>query len=225
MELLFDPVNFLLLIAAITILWWLRSVLGQRTGFERSSNPIEIIPPSQKTSAQNQADVISIQNWDRYAQPGTELYDGLAALKKIKPDFDIEHFLTGAKSAHEIILIAFAQGDKKTLKPLLSRAVYESFEKMIDENKAEGKTNTFKFIGINSSKLFSVEIEKQNLMMGVRFESQIISASLNAKKEVISGDEKAVSVLKEVWTFERDLNSNDPNWTLVATQDPNLDHI
>jgi predicted lipid-binding transport protein (Tim44 family) len=226
MELLFDPINFLLLIAAITILWWLRSVLGQRTGLERSSKPVEIIPPAIKTSlTQNQADVISIQNWDRYAQVGTELHDGLTSLKKIKPDFNIEHFLDGAKSAHEIILTAFAQSDKKTLKPLLSKAVYDSFEKIVDENKAAENTNIFKFIGINSAKLHSVEIEKQNLIMGVKFESQIISATLNAKKEIISGDENTVSTLKEVWTFERDLNSKDPNWILVATQDPNLDRM
>jgi predicted lipid-binding transport protein (Tim44 family) len=226
MELLFDPINFLLLIATITILWWLKSVLGQRTGFERPPNPIEIIPPTTKTtSAQNQADVVSIQNWDRYAPAGTELYEGLSTLKKSKPGFNIEHFLDGAKSAHEIILVAFAQSDKKTLKPLLSKAVYDSFEKIIDENKASGNTNIFKFVGINSAKLHSVEIEKQNLIMGVKFESQIISATLNAKKEIVSGDEKTVSSLKEVWTFERDLNSKDPNWILVATQDPNLDRI
>jgi predicted lipid-binding transport protein (Tim44 family) len=224
MEILFDPINFLLLIAAITILWWLRSVLGQRTGLERSSNPVEIIPPTPKTAAtQNQAEVISIQNWDRYAEPGTELHEGLAALKKIKPDFNIEHFLDGAKSAHEIILVAFAQSDKKTLKPLLSKAVYDSFEKIIDENKAAGNTSVFKFVGINAAKLSSLEIEKQDLIMGVKFESQIISATLNANKDIVSGDEKTVSTLKEVWTFERDLDSKDPNWILVATQDPNAD--
>jgi predicted lipid-binding transport protein (Tim44 family) len=221
MEILFDPINFLLLIGAITVLWWLRSVLGQRTGLERPSNPIEIISPKAKTApTQNRAEVVSIQNWDRYAQPGTDLYEGLTALKKIKPDFNIEHFLDGAKSAHEMILVAFAQSDKKTLKPLLSRAVYDSFEKIIDENKVAENTNIFKFVGINSAKLNSVEIENQNLSMGIIFESQIISATLNAKKEVVSGDERTVSVLKEVWTFERDLNSKDPNWTLVATEDP-----
>ena len=95
--------------------------------------------------------------------------------------------------------------------------------KIIDENKAAGNTSVFKFVGINSAKLNSVEIEKQDLIMGVKFESQIISATLNANKEIVSGDEKTVSTLKEVWTFERDLYSKDPNWTLVATQDPNAD--
>lgn len=226
MEILFDPINFLLIIAAITVLWWLRSVLGQRTGLERSSKPVEIIPPaSTAASPQNQNAVTKIENWDRYAEPGTKLYEGLAALQKIKPDFNIGHFLDGAKSAHEIILAAFAQSDKKTLRPLLSKAVYDSFEKIIDENKLAGNTNVFKFIGINSAKLQSAEIEKQKLVMGVKFESEIISATLNANKEIVSGDEKTVSVLKEVWTFERDLNSKDPNWILVATEDPNLDII
>lgn len=224
MEILFDPINFLLLIAAITILWWLRSVLGQRTGLERPPNPIEIIPPSTTSaSPKTQTAAAKPEEWEHLAEPGTSLYNGLADIKKQKPDFSIEHFLSGAKSAHEIILVAFAKGDKKTLKPLLSKAVYDSFEKIIDENRASGNTNVFRFVGINLAKLHSAELEKQTLVMGVKFESEIISATLNSKNELISGDEKTVSVLKEVWTFERDLNSKDPNWLLVATQDPNLD--
>jgi predicted lipid-binding transport protein (Tim44 family) len=220
MEVLFDPINFLLLIAAITVLWWLKSVLGQRTGFERTSKEIEIIPPSSKLNVEQDRPIKTInEDWAQYAEPGSALNLGLESLKKAQPEFNIKHFLDGAKSAHEMILVAFAKGDKKSLKPLLSRAVYESFEKAIDQDNAARNTRIFKFVGINSAKLYSAELEKKTIALGVKFESEIISATLNGKQEVISGDEKAVSTLKEYWIFEREMNSRDPNWILVATQD------
>ena len=220
MEVLFDPINFILLIAAITILWWLKSVLGQRTGLERTSKQIEIIPPNSKLNTQQDRPIKTIaEDWTQYAEPGSTLSSGLETLRKVQPEFSLRHFLDGAKSAHEMILVAFSKGDKKSLKPLLSQAVYDSFERAIDSDNAARNTKIFKFVGINSAKLYSAEVEKKSMALGIKFESEIISATLNENKEVVSGDEKAVSTLKECWIFERDLNSKDPNWVLAATQD------
>ncbi len=220
MEVLFDPINFILLIAAVTVLWWLKSVLGQRTGFERTSKEIEIIPPNTKlNTAPDRPTKTITEDWAQYAAPGSTLSAGLETLRTVQPEFSIKHFLDGAKSAHEMILVAFSKGDKKTLKPLLSQAVYNSFEKAIDEDNAARNTKIFKFVGINSAKLYSADVEKKTMALGILFESEIISATLNVNKEVVSGDEKAVSGLKEYWIFERDLNSKDPNWILAATQD------
>lgn len=220
MEVLFDPINFILLIAAITVLWWLKSVLGQRTGLERTGKEIEIIPTNTKLNTQQDRPIKTIaEDWAQYAEPGSTLSSGLEALRKAQPELNIRHFLDGAKSAHEMILIAFSKGDKKSLKQLLSQSVYDSFEKAIDSDNAAGNTKIFKFVGIKSAKLYSVEVEKKTMALGVKFESEIISATLNHNKEVVSGDQKSVSTLKESWIFERDLNSKDPNWILVATQD------
>jgi predicted lipid-binding transport protein (Tim44 family) len=220
MEVLFDPINFILLIAAITVLWWLKSVLGQRTGLERTGKEIEIIPPNSKPSAEQDRPIKLItEDWTQYAGLGSALSTDLETLRQVQPDFNIKHFLDGAKAAHEMILVAFSKGEKKSLKPLLSQSVYDSFEKAIDSDNAARNTKIFKFVGINSAQLYSAEVEKKTMALGVKFESEIISATLNANKEVISGDEKAVSTLKESWIFERDLNSKDPNWILVATQD------
>ena len=220
MEVLFDPINFLLLIAAITILWWLKSVLGQRTGFERTGKEIEIIPPRSKLHVESDRQIKTItEDWKQYTEPGSPLSANLETLRTAQPEFNIRHFLEGAKSAHEMILVAFAKGEKKLLKPLLSSSVYDSFAMAIDQSNAARNTKIFKFVGINSAKLYSAEVEKKTMALGVKFESEIISATVNENKEVISGDEKAVSTLKEYWTFERDLNSKDPNWILAATQD------
>ena len=220
MEVLFDPINFILLIAAITVLWWLKSVLGQRTGFERTGKEIEIIPPNTKLNTQQDRPIKTIaEEWEQYVEPGSALSSGLESLRKVQPELSIRHFLDGAKSAHELILMAFSKGDKKSLKPLLSQSVYDSFEKAIDSDNAASNTKIFKFVGINSATLHSVEVEKKTVALGVKFESEIISATLNQNNEVIAGDEKSVSTLKESWIFERDHNSKDPNWILVATQD------
>ena len=220
MEVLFDPINFILLIAAVTVMWWLKSVLGQRTGFERTRQEIEIIPPNTKLNLESERPIKTIaEDWAQYAAPGSTLSAGLDTLRTVQPEFSIRDFLDGAKAAHEMILIAFSKGDKKTLKPLLSQVVYNSFEKAIDKDNAAHNTKIFKFVGINSAKLYSADVDKKTMALGIIFESEIISATLNENKEVVSGDEKTVSILKEYWTFERDLDSKDPNWILAATQD------
>ena len=220
MEVLFDPINFILLIAAVTVVWWLKSVLGQRTGFERTRQEIEIIPPNTKLNLEPERPIKTIaEDWAQYAAPGSTLSAGLDALRTLQPEFSIRHFLDGAKAAHEMILVAFSKGDKKTLKPLLSQAVYNSFEKAIDQDNAARNTKIFKFVGINSAKLYSADVDKKTMALGIIFESEIISATLNENKEVVSGDEKTVSILKEYWIFEHDLDSKDPNWILAATQD------
>ncbi len=223
MEVLFDPINFILLIAAITVLWWLKSVLGQHTGLERTSKQVEIIPPSTKLNVVQDRPIKDItENWAQYAEPGSALSAGLETIRKAQPEFNIRHFLDGAKAAHEMILVAFSKGDKKSLKPLLSQAVYDSFKQAIDQDNIANNTKIFKFVGINLANLYSAEVEKNTMALGIKFESEIISATLNAKKEVIAGDEKAVSTLKEYWIFERDLNAKDPNWILAATQDSDV---
>ena len=221
MDILSDPINLLLLIAAITVLWWLKSVLGQRTGYERPSQPVEIITPGASPASPPAQSVELIDDeWRNYALPGSALATSLEAVKNAQSNFSFSHFLSGAKQAHEIVLTAFANGDKKTLKELLNKTVYDTFEKVIDENDSLGNTNVFKFVGVTAATIKTADLDKNIAAIGVNFTSEIISATLNSKKEVISGDEKTVSVLNERWIFERDLNSKDPNWKLAATHDP-----
>lgn len=207
MEILFDPINLLLVVAAITILVWLKSVLGQRTGFERSDKQIEILDPKPKPQIQQKqtAKVIEV-DWHKDIELSAST--NLDELKKIQPDFDVLHFLTGAKAAHEMILVAFAQGDKKSLKPLLNKSVFDSFQNAIDENKKTGASIPFKFVGVKTAKITMISVDKKTASIGVNYES-----------EIVSGEEKAVSSQIENWVFEKELNSKDPNWKLASTDD------
>ena len=85
MEILFDPINLLLLVAAVTVLMWLKSVLGQRTGFERSEKQIEILPPDPKPQTQKtqSAKVIEV-DWNKDIEPLAST--SLGELKKYQPD-------------------------------------------------------------------------------------------------------------------------------------------
>src|ERR1700739_4522464 len=109
-----------ILIAAMVagvILFRLYTVLGRRTGHE--PQPQDRINP-----------VLSVANLralpaDRPAEPqARSLFD----IQLADPSFETGHFLKGARSAYEIILKAFAGGDRASLKPLLSDEVYKAFD-------------------------------------------------------------------------------------------------
>ena len=220
MEILFDPINFVLLIAAITLLWWLKSVLGQRTGFEKKGFDIEAPQaPQIKPIATLKPTKLIVDDWQAIAAPGSELAKGLDLIKTAYPEFNPTEFIEGAKKAHELILIAFSHGEKKTLKQLLNDSVFISFETAIKEAQKSGNTTSLKFVGVNTSKIVSAELEKGVAAIGVDFTSEVISVTKNRLGEIIDGDEKTVSTIRELWIFERDTKTNDPNWKLAATNE------
>lgn len=218
----FDPTNLVLIIAAIMVFWKLKSVLGQRTGLERpptmpiatpepNSNVIELKPNLNPTKRE--------PVWKSYAEEGSPLALGLEAIATVQKDFSVPEFLTGAKSAYEMILSDFAKGDKQSLKPLLSSAVYEGFAAAIDQHKIAGESKFFQFVGIKTSKIVNAAMTGKRASIEVMFASEMISATQDKDGLVIEGDSKAIVDVSENWTFERDVSSRDPNWKLVATSD------
>jgi predicted lipid-binding transport protein (Tim44 family) len=212
MNMFSDPLNLVLLVAAVTLFVWLRSVLGQRTGFERSEKPVEILPPEEKNAEATQPMKVISNDWNKHTQSDVPA-QAIDQLRQRHPDFDLEHFISGAIAAHEMILVAFADGDKKTLKPLLSKSVFESFEKVIDENSRASKSKLFKFVGIKSAKISAVDARDNSIAIAVNFAT-----------EIVPRDENSVTTQNENWTFEKETGAKDPNWKLVATQDPAATH-
>lgn len=216
----FDPTNLVLIIAAIMVFWKLKSVLGQRTGFERPPTmPIATPEPSSNVIDLKPNPIKAEPVWKNYAEEGSKLAQGLEAIASLQKDFTGSEFLRGAKSAYEMILSDFAKGDKLGLKPLLSSAVYDGFAAAIDQHKAAGETKFFKFVGLKSSKIVGATMTGKRAAIEVMFVSEMISATLDKTGNTIEGDTKAISDVSESWTFERDLTSRDPNWKLVATSD------
>jgi predicted lipid-binding transport protein (Tim44 family) len=118
-----------------------------------------------------------------------------------------------------MVVTAFAQGDRQALKTLLSRDVYEGFARAIDEREKAGQLLESRFVGINKTDVTQADLKGKRASITLRFIAEFISATLDKTGEVIEGDPKQIRQITDVWTFERDTASRDPNWKLVATDD------
>jgi predicted lipid-binding transport protein (Tim44 family) len=234
MNQVFDPLNLLILAVAVVILLRLRSVLGTRTGHERPYDPYateasekarradgKVIPlPGTKPAEEiYAADKSAEPVWQGVAEEGSTLAKGLEKIARADQSFDVKDFLEGAKMAYEMIVAAFAQGDRKTLKPLLSKDVYEGFAEAIAEREKAEETIETQIVGIDKADIVGATLQGRRASITVKFQSQMITVKRNSDGEVIDGDERAVQPITDVWTFDRDVTARDPNWRLVATEE------
>jgi predicted lipid-binding transport protein (Tim44 family) len=224
-------VSIIFLVIAIVVLMRLGSVLGRRTGNEpspydtpvnRTSSPAgrdNVVPlPGRPHNADRGVDQVDLENLARYAEPDTPLFDALREICERDRNFDPGPFLNGAKTAYEMIVTAFADGDKSRLKGLLESDVYDGFVAAIKEREARGERVDSTFVGIESAKLTDAELEGSTVRLSVRFVSELITATRDKSGTVIDGDPESSQTVRDVWTFTRDLKSRDPNWKLAATE-------
>lgn len=198
----------------------LRAVLGQRTGHQqqRRQSPAEA---AAEEAARND-NVISLprrEDADAAAEAGPQAA-GIAQIRAADPSFDANEFLQGAKAAYEMIVSAFAAGDKNALRPLLSREVFGDFERVIDDRARNGHKQDFTFVGIKGAEIAEAQVNNRIAEVTIRFQSELISATRDAEGKIVAGDPSAVDQVTDVWTFARDTRSRDPNWTLIATSAP-----
>ena len=200
----FQYIDILILaIIAGIVLLRLRSVLGRRTGHEKTdktsynyetpqtSKEEKVIPIEPKTSSSARED-----GW-----------------------FNNDDFLRGAANAYETIVTNFENGNKDALKPLLSDDVLSSFSSVIDERNSKNETVEFNFIGIEKSEIVHKDLKNNPMEVTVRFISEMITCIKNNKDEVISGSLNQVQKITDVWTFEKIKDKKSSNWLLAATSD------
>ncbi len=220
MSILFDPINIFLASIVLFVVLKLFHVLGQRTGNEKlpplpafKTEPL----PTDVTLNPNTQPLKPV--WEGFAPEGSNLAKGLLAIANQDPNFDPRSFVVGAKIAHERVLEAFAQSDLATLKFLLAKKVYTAFETEVNRRKQQGEVAVFKFVGINSAIIKDAKLQDKQATVDVEFASQMISALKTKAGVLLHGSETALEDVKELWSFERDLTSRDPNWKLVETHD------
>jgi len=143
---------------------------------------------------------------------------GLLAILRADPTFDPAHFMQGAKQAYEMIVTAFAEGNRRMLRDLLSRDVMEGFNAAISERERKGEVIDQSFVGINKADIVAAEMKNGVATLTVKFESQLISATRDKAGEVIAGDPQRISDVTDYWSFAREMASRNPNWKLVATE-------
>ena len=190
----------LIILAALAavVLYQLYAVLGRRVGRgpEAVSNP-QAAPADVPRSLSAPSDV---------AIP----LDGVSAVRARDPNFDVGRFLQGARSAYQMIVKAYADGDRATLKPLLAPNVMVSFEAGMDERERETRTESVEFQHTPRADLDGVELKDDLAHASVRFLAEIRSRTKGPEGEAVDDRRTA-----EIWTFERNLKSRNPNWTLV----------
>lgn len=233
---MFDIYTIIFLALAVFIFLRLRSVLGQRTGEERppfdikaardamqaaakdaKDNVIPLNPAQTNVKGEGDSDEVA-DRWKGIAAPGSVLATGLDAVAAQDRDFDARHFLTGARGAYEMIVTAFAEGDRRALKDLLSAEVYQGFENAIRDREARGETMETRFVSIDRAELTGAELKGRNAQIVVRFVSQIVSATRDKDGNIVDGSADKVTDVTDVWTFSRDVTARDPNWKLVGTE-------
>jgi predicted lipid-binding transport protein (Tim44 family) len=233
-----DIYTIIFLALAVFIFLRLRSVLGQRTGSERQPyerSARDVVQSRGGDSGRNE-NVVPIpgtiidqaplaptdpaptpDRWKGTAEPGSALANGLDQIAAEDSSFDPKHFVAGAKSAYEMIVIAFAQGDRRTLKDLLSPEVYESFDGAIRDREQRGEKIERKFVGIDKAEIAGADMRGRIASLTMRFVSQMISVTRDKAGAIVDGSSESITDVTDVWTFSRDMASRDPNWRLVST--------
>jgi predicted lipid-binding transport protein (Tim44 family) len=240
-----DVTTLLFLVLAVVIFIKLRSVLGRRTGHEQTRfERYKAQQEARQRASEIPEKVVTLPRRDReesdvrpapeapapadgeqrvreYAAGNAEIGRGLVDIVRADPSFDPVHFLQGAKAAYEIIVTAFAEGNRKTLKELLSADVYDGFNRAVSERENRGEQMDQSFVGIKAADLVEAELKGGLAQITVKFVSELISATRDRAGVVISGDPKRIREVTDIWTFAREAASRNPNWKLVATQAAN----
>jgi predicted lipid-binding transport protein (Tim44 family) len=145
---------------------------------------------------------------------------GLVRIFEADPAFEAGHFLNGSKQAYEMLVMAFAEGNRKVLKDLLSREVFDGFSAAIADRESRGEQIDQSFVGINRANIVEAEMKGGVAQITVKFVSQLISATRDKAGLVTGGDPQKIKEVTDVWTFARDSQARSPNWRLIATQSP-----
>jgi predicted lipid-binding transport protein (Tim44 family) len=203
----------------------LRSVLGRRTGHERrrtggfgtprpNGAADNVVSLPDRSSAQAEADAVFADVSDGSVK------SALTQIRMADRTFDLQQFLAGARAAFEMIVEAYAAGDKATLRPLLADDVYRGFEGAIDQRQAAGQTLETQLTGVPSVEVVGAGMNGNLARVTVRFKSEQINVHKDAEGKIVEGDPQTAEEVVDLWTFERDTASPDPNWTLVETRTP-----
>ena len=207
----FDPMNILLVVFAVVAFIRLRSSLGKRTGNEEPLAGHQSTP-YKKNGKEDGPDSgqdtrISSENI-------------LNQLSRSDSGFTQETFISGAKSAYEMIIMAYAAGDLNDVRQFLSKDVYSGFSSAVKLRVKSGQKLFNEIVSFDAVEIKSASIIEDKAEIIVSFETKIISYAVDSKKQTIEGNQDSPQSISDIWVFERSIKSRDPNWLLIST---NLD--
>ncbi len=223
---LFDII-ILALIAAFVILR-LRNVLGKRTGHEgRPAEPFRSRPSLEDDrrkddeSGEEEDNVVRLPGSDgQEISTETPLGAGLTQIKVADSRFDPGDFVEKAKDAFEFIVMNFAEGDTAALKPLLSKDVFEGFSSVVKERERKGETLETNLVRIKDAEFLEAGMSGRTASITVKYTTEQVNVTRDKDGGVVDGNSDHIANVVDIWTYERNIRSSDPNWVLVATETP-----
>ena len=205
---------------ALFLILRLRNVLGTRQGYEKPQGAPTTIPARR---SDRPFDVIEGGSVDPdiadAADPESPAGQALAAMKKVDRDFTVADFQHGARAAYEMIVMAYENGDLDTLRQHLSPEVYAPFAEAIEARKAKGYTVDASFAGVREVKLTEARFDPATSEADItmRFTGELTSVVHDSEGRIVEGAPNELKQQKDVWTFTRDMTSDNPNWQLTGT--------
>jgi predicted lipid-binding transport protein (Tim44 family) len=234
------PVDLILyiVIAAVMIVW-LRNTLGTKHGSETDRSEIinQLKERQQAQQDQNTGKVINLPGFDRPQDSEPEAMDTrkliatlaieggddtaqeIISFMRRYPEFDPKQFVGGARDAFPLIVEAFAKSDLRTLKALLSPPVFSAFEQEIEDRKNRGETLTTDVHAVKDCLIQGIKTIGNMAYIKLRFIADETIVIHDSRGQILSGNPDKLVTMNDVWTFGRDMNSNDPTWYLFETSD------
>jgi len=197
----------------------LYSVLGRRAEHEEQPDPTRFDAPDAPQSPVAQL---------RPAQPvrpaGLEgvlpaVERGVREIAAADRTFDVSGFVEGAKGAYAMVLEAFWQGDRETLKELCDDDVYAGFDAAISAREAAGETLENRLVRIEDAKIDMAELVGKTARVTVRFVADIAAVTRDKDGNVVAGSLDDAVEARDLWTFKRDVREADPHWLLDETDE------
>jgi predicted lipid-binding transport protein (Tim44 family) len=214
------PIDLILfgMIAAFLVLR-LRSILGRRTGFERPPQPYQPpqAGPAGPSMTMPRAEPANDQVNREVPDPTSPVGQVLVRMKGVDRGFDPVAFLRGGEQAFRIIVAAFAAGDRNTLRSLLADETYQAFDAAITARESAGHSQVSEIRSVQSTGIESAELKGTIAAITVRIVSDQVNLTRDSSGATIAGTD-AVTEIRDLWSFERDLSQQDPTWRLVAAR-------
>lgn len=231
-------------LVAVGLIFWLRSILGTRSGSEsQRPNPFTGQPGSRNSSGQNSSSGTPLPSRSLYAQ-ADQASDPLALPKtgnisianpacesvllniaRMDRGFTLARFATGAQDAFVMIVEAFASGDLPLLQSLLAPQLYAAFEQSINARKAAGETMSTEILAIRKTEITDAQIKDRIAFITVRLVADETVVVRDRAGALISGHPDRVRDTHDIWTFGRDMKAKDPTWHLYATREEDPDPL
>ena len=212
---------FILAAVAVFLFWRLRAVLGSRDGFEKTLKEIKEssdVVSNPKVMDETKNDSPDDDIFD-YVEENSKNAEVFKKMKEFDSDFSVNKFVSGAKMAYEIILMAFERGDTEKLRTLLEKKVLTSFKSVIDKRKKEGFIVDAKFIGMRDIRIINASFSQKTKIADVTlsFKSEITTVVKDSSGSIVEGHPDEIKKQKDTWVFTKNLSEKSPIWFLKST--------